>query len=290
MWPPWSRKLSYQYLKRIACACVLESDAPLGIRKEWSLLWLVPGSDIRECAVRWGVIPIVLSYYSYMQKPSHISLSNITKSFATKSGPVVILENLNLEIQEGERVAIVGPSGSGKSTLLSLLAGLDVPTQGTIKVAGVEMATLKEKALAQYRNETIGIIFQSFELVMPFTVSENVAAPLDISGRADSARVTELLSRVGLTERKNAYPQTLSGGEKQRVAIARALANGPSIILADEPTGSLDRTTGKAVLDLLFEEVAREQKTIVVITHDQEIAKRMDRVFELREKRLHEVV
>lgn len=225
-----------------------------------------------------------------MQKPSHISLSNITKTFTTKAGPVVILENLNVEIQEGERVAIVGPSGSGKSTLLSLLAGLDVPTHGTIRVAGTELATLKEKTLAQYRNETIGIIFQSFELVMPFTVEENIAAPLDIKGRSDNARVTELLSRVGLTERKNAYPQTLSGGEKQRVAIARALANNPSIILADEPTGSLDRETGKAVLDLLFEEVARQGKTIIVITHDQEIARRMDRVFELREKQLHEVV
>jgi len=225
-----------------------------------------------------------------MNQPSHISLSNITKTFATKAGPVVILEGLNLEINEGEKVAIVGPSGSGKSTLLSLLAGLDTPTEGTLSVAGVELTTLGERALAQYRNETVGVIFQSFELVVPFTVQENVAAPLDIKGRADSARVALLLSRVGLGERVDAYPQTLSGGEKQRVAIARALVNSPSIILADEPTGSLDRETGKAVLDLLFEEITREKKTLVVITHDQEIARRMDRVFELRGKQLHEVV
>lgn len=225
-----------------------------------------------------------------MNRPSHISLSNITKSFTTKAGPVVILEGLSLEINEGEKVAIVGPSGSGKSTLLSLLAGLDTPTEGTLSVAGVELTTLGERALAQYRNETVGVIFQSFELVVPFTVEENVAAPLDIKGRTDSARVALLLSRVGLSERVDAYPQTLSGGEKQRVAIARALVNSPSIILADEPTGSLDRETGKAVLDLLFEEITREKKTLVVITHDQEIARRMDRVFELRGKQLHEVV
>lgn len=223
-----------------------------------------------------------------MADTPHIQLTGIGKSFTTPEGTLEILRNLNVDIQREEKVAIVGPSGSGKSTLLSLLAGLDVPTAGDIVIDGAHLATLDEKSLATYRNQKIGIIFQSFELIVPFTVEENIRAPLDISAKVDPVRVHELIQRMGLTERKDAYPQTLSGGEKQRVAIARALVNNPSIILADEPTGSLDRVTGQAVLDLLLEEVSREHKTLLIITHDTDIAERMDRVLTLKDTHLIE--
>jgi putative ABC transport system ATP-binding protein len=223
-----------------------------------------------------------------MHPTPHITLTNLGKSFTTPTGTLEILVGINATIAHEEKVAIIGPSGSGKSTLLALLAGLDTPTTGDITVHHTHLNTLDERALAHYRNNTIGIIFQSFELILPFTVAENVAAPQDIAGRSNPARVQDLIQRVGLTERAHAFPQTLSGGEKQRVAIARALVNNPEIILADEPTGSLDRTTGAAVLELLLEEATREHKTLIIITHDQHIASRMDRVFVLQDKQLNE--
>lgn len=222
------------------------------------------------------------------EKKIILELKNISKHFSDKVGVFTILENVNAVIYEGEKVAIIGPSGSGKSTLLSLLAGLDVPNGGEIIAEGKSMSGLSEKKLAAYRNETIGIIFQSFELVSPFTVKENVEIPLLLSGKHTSSRVDSLIARVGLSERKDFFPRTLSGGEKQRTAIARALANNPKIILADEPTGSLDRATGSKVLDLLFEEINHEKKTFIIITHDTTIAEKMDRIFELRDKQLHE--
>jgi len=217
-----------------------------------------------------------------------LELRNISKHFNDKTRDFSILEDVNAIIYEGEKVAIIGPSGSGKSTLLSLLAGLDVPTGGEILNEGKSMRGLNEKELAKYRNETIGIIFQSFELVSPFTVKENVEIPLLLSGKNNSNRVDSLIERVGLRERSDFFPRTLSGGEKQRTAIARALANNPKIILADEPTGSLDRVTGGKVLDLLFEEINEEKKTFIIITHDSVIANKMDRIFELKDKKLHE--
>ena len=230
-----------------------------------------------------------------MEKKEHhfgkkiiLELRNISKHFHDTTGDFSILENVNAVIYEGEKIAIVGPSGSGKSTLLSLLAGLDTPSGGEILNEGKSMAKLTEKDMARYRNETIGIIFQSFELVSPFTVKENIEIPLLLSGNNNSSRIESLIARVGLSERKDFYPRTLSGGEKQRTAIARALANNPKIILADEPTGSLDSATGGKVLDLLFEEINEQKKTFIIITHDSSIANKMDRVFELRDKTLHE--
>ena len=230
-----------------------------------------------------------------MEKKDHntekkviLELRNISKHFHDATGTFSVLNNLNAVIYEGEKVAIIGPSGSGKSTLLSLLAGLDTPSSGEILSAGRSMSKLSEKDMARYRNETIGIIFQSFELVSPFTVKENVEIPLLISGTDDPSRIESLIARVGLSERKDFFPRTLSGGEKQRTAIARALANNPTIILADEPTGSLDSVTGGNVLDLLFEEIDREKKTFIIITHDSRIANTMDRIFELKDATLHE--
>jgi ABC-type lipoprotein export system ATPase subunit len=197
---------------------------------------------------------------------------------------------VNFDIRRGEKIAIVGPSGSGKSTLLALLGLLDTPTTGTITIEYTEVGTLGEREQAQFRNEHIGFVFQSFELIEPFTVRENIAAPLDIGKKRaeEYERIDTLTTRVGLTERVDALPYTLSGGEKQRVAIARALIHRPSLILADEPTGSLDRATGARVLSLLLEEVEEAGSTLMVITHDETVAERMDRVFELRDRSLHE--
>ncbi len=222
-----------------------------------------------------------------MQEP-HVSLRNVAKSFRVNNEDISVLEDVTADIHETETVAIVGPSGSGKSTLLSLLAGLDTPTSGEVAVQGRTLHTMSERAMAEYRNKEIGIIFQSFELITPFNVSENIQAPLDLAGVKRHERVDTLIERVGLTHRRDAYPRTLSGGEKQRVAIARALVNDPKLVLADEPTGSLDHHTGKAVLELLLEEVRRENKTLIIITHDRAIAEQMDRVLELRDGTLYE--
>ncbi len=214
---------------------------------------------------------------------------NLRKSFATPSGELVVLTDVSFTIQRGERVAIVGPSGSGKSTLLSLLGLLDSPTVGEVIIAGVSTTTLSETAQAAFRNEHIGFIFQNFELISAFTAAENVAASLEIGGAQHVAERTDsLLNDLGISDRKAALPKTLSGGEKQRVAIGRALAPRPELILADEPTGSLDRATGERVIEMLVAAVEKNGSTLIVITHDETVAARMDRVFELRDKTLHE--
>ena len=218
-----------------------------------------------------------------------LKLENVSKSFGTQSGLLHILEGVSCTVRKGEKVAIIGPSGSGKSTLLSLIGLLDTPTGGSVEVAGVNVDTLDEHAQALFRNTHIGFIFQSFELISPFTVKENITAPLEIGTRAVSeADVSALLKNLGLTNRQNALPQTLSGGEKQRVAIGRALMNKPALILADEPTGSLDRATGENVLSMLLDAVSDADTTLIIITHDESIAGRMDRVFELKDRTLHE--
>jgi len=224
-----------------------------------------------------------------MTQQPYITFSHVSKSYVTATGPIEILNDVNLKIYEREKIAIIGPSGSGKTTALSLLAGLDRPTSGVITVGMEEISSVSDKVLAHYRNATIGIIFQSFELIVPFTVIENITAPLDIAGEHDSNRVNSLMEHTGLHNRAHAYPATLSGGEKQRVAIARALARNPKLILADEPTGSLDQKTGATILTLLLDEVTREEKTLIVITHDEAIASKMDRVFKIENKNLHEV-
>jgi putative ABC transport system ATP-binding protein len=224
-----------------------------------------------------------------MEQQAILELKNIGKTFATASGPLTILKDVNCVINAGETVAIIGPSGSGKSTLLSLIGLLDTPSEGNIYIDGVEAGALTESAQAVFRNEKIGFIFQSFELISPFTVSENIVAPIEI-GNGDVSKVDQaaLIERLGLSARAHALPQTLSGGEKQRVAIGRALLNQPAIILADEPTGSLDRATGERVLTLLLESVREQNATLIIITHDESIANKMDRVFALKDNTLHE--
>jgi putative ABC transport system ATP-binding protein len=224
-----------------------------------------------------------------MEQTTILELKNIGKTFDTASGPLAILQSVSCAVKKGEKVAIIGPSGSGKSTLLSLIGLLDTPTAGQIVIDGVDVGSLKESKQAAFRNKKIGFIFQSFELISPFTVEENISAPIEIGkGTVQIEEQVALIDRLGLSERKNALPQTLSGGEKQRVAIGRALMNKPAIILADEPTGSLDRTTGERVLNLLLESVSDQKATLVIITHDETIADRMDRVFELKDNTLHE--
>jgi putative ABC transport system ATP-binding protein len=225
------------------------------------------------------------------QKDTILKLTNVSKTFLTPRGDLSILENVSCSIYKGEKIAIVGPSGSGKSTLLSLIGLLDTPTAGTVEIAGVQTDSLSEAEQAKFRNQKIGFIFQSFELISPFTVEENIAAPQEIAQKLVAREaLSELIERLGLSPRKNAMPQTLSGGEKQRVAIGRALMNNPALILADEPTGSLDRETGERVLSLLIETVAEPDTTLIIITHDESVASRMDRVFELKNKMLHERV
>lgn len=219
-----------------------------------------------------------------------LTVAGLEKDFATtKGGTVSIINNITFTIREGEKVAIIGPSGSGKSTLLSIIGLLDTQTRGEISILGQVLAKLSEDDQARFRNKNIGFIFQSFELIGPFTVRENIVAPLEIGGSVPVlSEVDSLIESVGLTHREAALPHTLSGGEKQRVAIARALVHKPALLLADEPTGSLDRATGEKVLDLLLTAVADRGTTLVIITHDESIASRMDRVFEIRDQSLHE--
>lgn len=227
-----------------------------------------------------------------MEENIIIKIKDLKKEWRDNSVPLVILENANLNIKKGEKVAIVGSSGSGKSTLLSILAGLDKPTQGEIYVKNRLINNLSSDELSDYRNKEVSMIFQSFELISPFNAFENISAPLDIRGDLNKKQkreiVDNLLLEVGLKERSESFPSTLSGGERQRVAIARALSSDTDIILADEPTGSLDRKTGEIVLDLLLKEVDKRGKTLVIITHDMGIAEKMDRIIELRDKNLHE--
>lgn len=218
--------------------------------------------------------------------PIVIKLSNVSKSFFENGKAIHILKDLDLTVAKGEKIAIVGPSGSGKSTILSIIAGIDKCDRGEVIVNSKNLNTLSEKNLALFRNQDIGIVFQSFELILPFTVFENVSAPQDISNHRNDAFIESLLEEVSLSEKSHRSVSNLSGGEKQRTAIARSLANNPEIILADEPTGSLDRVTGKKVLDLLISLIEKENKTLVIITHDEEVAKRMDKIYELRNNTL----
>lgn len=224
-----------------------------------------------------------------MENQPILRLTDVSKRFNTASGEIVILDQVSAQVMPGETVAIIGPSGSGKSTLLSLIGLLDTPTHGDIFIAERNVKGLSEKEKALFRNEKIGFIFQSFELISPFSVAENIAAPLEIGGKKVEAGVVEqMLAEVGLTARADALPYTLSGGEKQRVAIARALIHKPALLLADEPTGSLDRATGDRVMTLLLDAVTKRDATLVVITHDESIATKMDRVFEIKNQTLHE--
>ena len=211
-----------------------------------------------------------------------IWLKNIQMSYPLEQSRVTVLKDVNLNIQAGESVAVVGPSGSGKTTLLLLLAGLDSPEDGNIEILGTRLDALSADELADLRRDRMGIVFQSFHLIPSLTALGNAALPLQIAGDADAdAKAREILSRVGLAHRESHYPIQLSGGEQQRVAIARALVHSPPLILADEPTGNLDKDTGMAISDLLFELHDTLGSTLVLVTHDNALAARCDRQLRL---------
>jgi putative ABC transport system ATP-binding protein len=216
-----------------------------------------------------------------------IAINNVTMRLTAASHTINILEHITLDIAAKQRVAIVGPSGSGKSTLLGLIAGLDRPTSGSIGIDGVDITRLSENEMARYRRQKVGYIFQSFHLIPTLTAVENVAVPLELAGDGGARlQAEQLLESVGLRERLDHYPVQLSGGEQQRVAIARAFACRPPILLADEPTGNLDTVTGRQVIDLL-EGMHRDYgTTLVLVTHDQALASRMERVIALRDGRV----
>jgi len=215
-----------------------------------------------------------------------IDARGVGKSVAGPEGTLHILDDIELRIAEGDSVAIVGASGSGKTTLLGLLAGLDLPSRGSISLAGQALGTLDEEARAALRAREVGFVFQSFHLLPSLTAEENVALPLELAGREDSARVREVLQAVGLAARARHYPRQLSGGEQQRVAIARAFVGRPRILFADEPTGSLDHATGRHVSDLLFALNAGSGTTLVLVTHDLHLAQRCRHVYRIDEGRL----
>lgn len=215
--------------------------------------------------------------------PPAIAISGVDLSLGTGAARVHVLKDLSVSIGAGETVGLVGPSGSGKSTLLMVMAGLERPDRGSVKVAGHELAGLGEDALARFRGAHVGIVFQSFHLIPTMTALENVAIPLELAGRADAfERAAAELEAVGLGGRMRHYPSQLSGGEQQRVAVARALAPEPGILVADEPTGNLDEATGRQIMDLLFSAHRTRGTTLVLVTHDATLAARCRRVVRLR--------
>jgi len=207
-----------------------------------------------------------------------IVVEHVSKSVTDSSGTLAILRDIDFAVPPRQTLAIVGASGSGKSTLLSIIAGLDTPSQGTVRLAGRDLFALNEDERAQLRAEQVGFVFQSFQLLGNLTALENVMLPLELAGRRDArAAATEMLGRVGLGERLRHYPKVLSGGEQQRVALARAFVVQPAVLLADEPTGSLDFATGEKVMELMFDLNREQGTTLVLVTHDPAIAQRCER-------------
>ena len=212
-----------------------------------------------------------------------LKLSKITQRFVSGDKEIEVLSDINLEINSGESVAIVGPSGSGKTTILGLCAGLDQPTSGKIELAGKNIEDLNENQRAELRRDNVGFVFQNFELIPTLTALENVSLPLDLKGGTNTKVIAEaLLNKVGLADRAHHYPSQLSGGEQQRVAIARAFSNNPSIVFADEPTGNLDEETGQHIEDLLFELNREKGTTLILVTHNLELANKSQRIVELK--------
>ncbi|MFQ6017796.1 MAG: ABC transporter ATP-binding protein [Kiloniellaceae bacterium] len=216
-----------------------------------------------------------------------IRLKDVELTLPSMAGPVHILRGLSLEVARGETASVVGPSGSGKTSLIMIIAGLERATSGQVAIDGTDFAALDEDALARFRRDAVGIVFQDFHLVPTMTALENVAIPLELAGRADAfARAAECLDAVGLSHRLSHYPGQLSGGELQRTALARAYAPEPALLLADEPTGNLDGETGKQVIDLLFDLQARHASTLILITHEPDIAGRCRRNVRLLDGRI----
>lgn len=221
-----------------------------------------------------------------MTQPA-VALKDVTLTLPSRAGLVEILRGVDLRVNASEAIGIVGPSGSGKTSLLMLIAGLERATSGAIEVAGISLGGKNEDALAAFRRDNIGIIFQSFHLIPTMTALENVAVPLEFRGVPNTMQVAEeKLGRVGLAHRLSHYPGQLSGGEQQRVAIARALASGAKILLADEPTGNLDQETGDQIIKLLFALKQQDGATLLLITHDRALAKRCDRIAEVRDGKI----
>lgn len=225
-----------------------------------------------------------------MQIPYAVEAVSLSKSVISNDTTLPILTGLNLAVPPGERLAIIGSSGSGKSTLLGLLAGLDTATSGKVLITGEDIGQMDEDGRAAMRARTMGFVFQSFQLLGSLTAFENVMLPLQLAGRADAYAIAmAALESVGLATRATHYPKQLSGGEQQRVAIARAFAAKPAILFADEPTGNLDVATGEAIIKLLFDLNAQSGTTLVLVTHDMQLAKRCQRVLSLQHGVLHEV-
>ncbi len=218
-------------------------------------------------------------------------VNGVGKQVADAAGPLTILHDVQFTLRARESVAIVGASGSGKSTLLSILAGLDTPSTGSVTLAGTDLFALDEDARAELRSRQVGFVFQSFQLLGNLTALENVMLPLELKGEPQARRLaTEMLNRVGLGERLGHYPKVLSGGEQQRVALARAFVMRPALLLADEPTGSLDFATGARVMDLMFELNREAGTTLVLVTHDRTIAARCDRQLRMEAGRISEAL
>jgi len=218
---------------------------------------------------------------------SIIAAQNLGKQVSSPEGPLTILDDISLRIEAGEACAIAGASGSGKSTLLGLLAGLDTPTAGRVWLDGTDLGTLDEDGRARLRAGRVGFVFQSFQLLPPLNALENVMLPLELAGDpAAEAKARAMLERVGLGDRLRHYPKVLSGGEQQRVALARAFVVEPKLLFADEPTGNLDGATGAEISDLLFTLHARAQTTLFLVTHEETLAKRCQRIVRLKDGRI----
>jgi len=216
-----------------------------------------------------------------------VTLGGVNLSLGRGAARVHILRDVDLHIVKGEAVALLGPSGSGKSTLLMVMTGLERPDNGSVRVAGQDLLALDEDGLARFRGAHVGIVFQAFHLIPTMTAVENVAVPLELGGTRDALNLAEReLTAVGLGARLNHYPAELSGGEQQRVALARALAHNPAIVVADEPTGNLDEATGREIIELLFRGYRQRGTTLVLVTHDSELAARCDRVLHMHSGRL----
>lgn len=219
-----------------------------------------------------------------------LSLQDVRLALQSNAGLVEILHGITLNVHAGETLGLIGPSGSGKSSLLMLMGGLEMATGGSITALGEDLTAMNEDALARFRRENMGVVFQSFHLIPTMTALENVATPLELAGHKDAfERAAEELEAVGLGHRADHYPSQMSGGEQQRVALARAAAPRPKLLLADEPTGNLDGTNGQAIMDLLFGLRDRHGATLVLVTHSRELAERCDRVIRLRDGRIDDM-